>query len=67
MIIDMVRGWKNMKHGAGTGAVYGLGFIGAAIYYLQNSTTFVEGVVGILKSVVWPALVVYKVLEFWKM
>ncbi|KKR62560.1 MAG: hypothetical protein UU02_C0044G0014 [Candidatus Woesebacteria bacterium GW2011_GWA1_40_43] len=28
--------------GAG-GAVYGLGFIGALVYFIQHSTTFVDG------------------------
>jgi hypothetical protein len=44
-------------------AVYGLGFIGAAIYFIQMATTFGEGVVGILKAIVWPAILVYKVLQ----
>ncbi len=44
------------------GGVYGLGFIGAAIYYLQTSTGFWEGVLGVLKAIVWPAFVVYKLL-----
>lgn len=54
-----------MKYSSGPGAVYGLGFIGAAIYYLQHSTTFWAVILGLLKALVWPALVVYKVLEFW--
>jgi len=44
------------------GAVYGLGFLGAAIYYIQQATGFWEGVVGVLKAIVWPAFVVYKLL-----
>jgi hypothetical protein len=48
-------------------AVYGLGFIGAAVYYLQHVATFWEGVLGILKAIVWPALLAYKLLEFFKM
>jgi hypothetical protein len=46
------------------GAVYGLGFIGAAIYYISNSTTFWMGVLGILKAIVWPAFLVYDALKF---
>ncbi len=56
-----------MNNNAGSGAVYGLGFIGAAIYYLQHATTFPEGVLGILKAIVWPAMLVYKALGFLKM
>jgi len=48
---------------AGPGAVYGLGFIGAVIFYLQQAGTLWEGVVGILKALVWPALLVYRLLQ----
>jgi hypothetical protein len=48
-------------------AVYGLGLIGALVYYLQHATTFVIGLLGVLKAIVWPAMVVYKLLEFLKM
>jgi len=44
-------------------AVYGLGFIGAAIYYVMQATTFWMGVVGILKAIVWPAFLVYDALR----
>ena len=40
-------------------AVYGLGFIGAAIYFISNATTFWLGVVGFFKALVWPAFLVY--------
>ena len=52
---------------SGSEAVYGLGLIGAAIYYIQHATTFMMGVVGFLKAIVWPAFAVYKLLEFLKM
>ena len=44
-------------------AVYGLGFIGAAIYYVMQATSFWMGVVGILKAIVWPAFLVYDALR----
>jgi hypothetical protein len=44
-------------------AVYGLGFIGAAIYFISKATSFWMGVVGFLKALVWPAYLVYKALE----
>lgn len=53
------------KHHAtsnGGGAVYGLGVIGAAIYYIQNATGFWAGALGLLKALVWPAFLVYKLL-----
>lgn len=44
------------------GAFYGLGFIGAAIYYIQAATGFWAGVLGILKALVWPAFLIHKLL-----
>jgi len=51
---------------AGGGAIYGLGLIGAAIYFIQHANSFGAGVLGILKAIVWPALFVYKLLELLK-
>ena len=48
-------------------AVYGLGFIGAVVYYIQHANTFWGGVLGILKALVWPVFLIYKLLEFLKM
>lgn len=55
------------KAGAGGGAVYGIGLIGALVYFLQHATTFGQAVVGVLKALVWPALVVYQTLGFLKL
>jgi hypothetical protein len=44
--------------------VYFLGFVGAAVFYLQQSNTFWTGVLAILKAMVWPAFLVYKLLGF---
>lgn len=56
-----------MKGGGAPGAVYGLGVIGAAVYYIQHAPTFGAGVVGFLKAIVWPALLIYRVLTLLKM
>ena len=45
-------------------AVYGLGLIGAAIYYISHATGFWMGVLGLLKAIVWPAFLVYELLNF---
>ena len=44
-------------------AVYGLGLIGAAIYYISNATSFISGLIGFLKALVWPAFLVYELLD----
>jgi hypothetical protein len=55
---------KIFKQNCGmAGAVYGLGFIGAAIYYVSISTSFWTGVLGVLKALVWPAFLVYGALK----
>lgn len=48
------------------GGVYGLAFIGALIYFLKGAGSFSVVVWGILKAIVWPAILVYKVFEFLK-
>ena len=48
--------------GAGGGAVYGLGLIGAAVWYWQQADGLGGHLVGLLKALVWPALVVYDLL-----
>ena len=53
----------NYKHGSGS-AVYGLGFIGAAIYYISTATGFWMGVLGFLKAIIWPAFMTYGLLRF---
>jgi hypothetical protein len=44
------------------GSIYFIGGIGAAVYYLSTATDFWMGVLGILKSFVWPAFLVYAAL-----
>jgi hypothetical protein len=46
------------------GAVYGLGFVGAVVYFIGQATTFGTGVLGLLKAIVWPAFLVYEALKF---
>jgi hypothetical protein len=52
------------QHGGSSGAVYGLGLIGAWVYYIGRAKTFQEGVIGFFKGLVWPAYLVYGLLKF---
>lgn len=45
-------------------AVYAFGLIGAAIYYISTATGFWMGVLGLLKSFVWPVFLVYETLKY---
>lgn len=60
------RKWHK-KGGGACGGAYGLGFVGALVFYIQHAATFGMGVLGVLKAMVWPAMLVYKLLEFLKM
>jgi hypothetical protein len=58
------RRWRNSGRGRGGGdAVYGIGLIGALVYYIQQADGFWVGVLGVLKALVWPAFLVYDVLK----
>ena len=45
---------------AGGGAIYGLGILGALVYFWQQADTFWEYVLALLQGVVWPAFLVYE-------
>ena len=51
------------RDGAAGGFGYFLGFIGAVVYYIQQSTGFWSGVLGFLKAIVWPAFLTYGLLS----
>ncbi len=46
------------------GAVYGLGLIGAAVYFFQHAGSFEAGALGLLKAIFWPAFLIYHVLAY---
>ncbi len=43
------------------GGFYFLCFLGTAIYYIGQAPDFWMGVVGVLKALVWPAMLIYEV------
>ena len=55
---------KNAYKGRTSEAVYGLGLIGACVYYFTHAATFWIGVLGFLKALVWPAFLVFESLKF---
>jgi hypothetical protein len=54
---------KNYGNCAPNSAIYGLGLIGAAVYYIGAATSFWMGVLGFLKAMVWPAFLIYEALK----
>lgn len=55
---------KNVQNAAPASAVYGLGFVGAIIYYVSTASGVGEGLIGILKALLWPAFLVYELMDY---
>lgn len=55
---------KNAHKHSHQNAFYGLGFIGAAIYYISTATSFWIGVLGFLKAIIWPVFLVYEWMKY---
>lgn len=61
------RGGKGMADNGMLGGIYGMAFIGGVVYYIQHADTFWAGVLGIVKALFWPGVLMYKILELLKM
>ena len=61
------RKTKVVYRGAASAPIYGLGFIGALVYYLGHAATFWIGVLGFFKAIFWPAMLVYETLKYLNM
>ena len=49
--------------GGASDAVYGIGLIGAWVYYIGHAKSFKEGALGFFKGFFWPAFLVYALLD----
>ena len=54
---------KTTSRAGASEAVYGLGLVGAWVYYFTHSATIWIGILGFLKGIVWPAILVYEALK----
>jgi hypothetical protein len=50
--------------GGGSDAVYGIGLIGAWVYYFRRATTNQERIQAFFKGLFWPAFLVYGLFVF---
>jgi hypothetical protein len=48
---------------AGGGAVYGLGMIGALLYFLRSAGSGTDYALAFPRALFWPAVLVYKLLK----
>jgi hypothetical protein len=53
-----------IRAGGGADAVYGIGMIGAWVYYFKRADTAQERVQAFFKGLVWPAFLVHDLFTF---
>lgn len=63
---------KNWKHRhfhnhSSSGAIYGMGVIGALFYFLPHAANFGAVILGIGKAIFWPAILMFKLLTYLQM
>ena len=58
---------NGMKDNGILSGIYGMAFLGGAVYYIQHAPTFWVGALGVLKAIFWPGVLMYKVLELLNM
>jgi len=57
--------WKSSCNSHHTcSGVYGVGFVGALVYYISTASGFWMGVLGVLKALVWPAFLVFELMKY---
>ena len=56
-----------MKENGMCGSIYGMAFLGATVYMILHATSFWGGVLGFFEALVWPAFLMYKLLEYLKL
>ena len=58
---------KRSKNYGGSGIIgctYFMALIGAAVYYIQPTTTAGAGFIGFLKALVWPGFLIFDLLKY---
>ena len=55
---------REVNNAGPANAIYGLGLIGAAIYFIGQTASFWSGLLGFLKAVIWPVFMVYELFKF---
>jgi len=58
---------NDLQSSAQSNAIYGLGLIGALVYYISHATGFWMGVFGFFKAIVWPAFLIFDALKHFGM
>ncbi len=54
---------EQVQRHASSNPIYGMGIVGAAVYYISHATGFWMGVLGLFKATLWPGFLVYEALK----
>jgi hypothetical protein len=60
--LKKTKGKVNIRVDKNSSAFYFLGMVGSAIYFISTADGFWDGVLGVLKSLVWPAFLIFEAL-----
>lgn len=63
-ITERIKNKCKMSNSSNNSCLYFLGIIGASVHYISVATTFGAGALGLLKAIVWPAILVYKGFQY---
>ena len=58
-----IKKMKMMKRGGPLHLAFFFAWVGALVYFVQNSNGFWGFILAVLKSIVWPAYVIHAVLK----
>ena len=54
---------KNVQKGAPLGFVLFVAYIGAAVYFINQTSGFWNIIWALIKAIVWPGIIVYHVMQ----
>lgn len=57
---------RTSSSGGASGGAYGLGFIGALVYFWQHADSVWTFILGFFEAIFWPAILVYQLLDHLK-
>lgn len=61
--MDKLNKHKNMQQHGPAGFVFFVAWVGALVYFINQASGFWEVILAFLKACVWPAFLVYHVLQ----
>ncbi|MCW2962724.1 MAG: hypothetical protein JWM90_3111 [Thermoleophilia bacterium] len=56
----MAKDTSSSKSTGGAAPLYGMGVLGGLVYYIDTSSSFLDGLWGIALAIFWPAVLVYE-------